>query len=905
MWFRSMLQLLARPSRRPARLSAIRKQQARRLLLEGLEDRRLLTFASAASYPVGGEPAAVVAADLNNDGLLDLATANNSTSSVSVLLGNPDGTFQAVLNSPTGAGPLSVAVGDFNDDGKLDLVTANSGDVSLLLGNGGGGFTAAASVGVSSIPSSVAVGDFNADGKMDLAVGGHTSYYIPPWFGGCGYYGCYGGGGYWVDQPSVSVLMGNGSGGFGAETLYQPAGSGSTTALTAADLNGDGLADLAAATGYGSIAVLLSTGAAGLSPNPIYSSGLYAQSLVAADTNGDSKLDLVAANGYGVGVLPGDGLGSFPYDSTRFYSAGAAAQSAGVADFNGDGKADIATANSDGSVSVLLGTGLAAGGSAYKPPVIIAGAGSSLGALAIGKFNGDARPDLAATSPSGNTAAVLLNDGLWPALDAPSISIADAAAVTEGNSGTVDANFTISLSAPSAQTVTVAYSTADGTATSGSDYQPKSQTLTFNPGETSQVVSIAVNGDRVGESAEGFSVKLTNPTNAFISRATAQGTILDDEPVVSIVDYASSPEGNTGTSEMSFAVTLSAPYDQPVTVDYATTGLTPDEEWWYGPGATAGDDYIAASGTVTFLAGQTTQTIQVPIVGDRTAEPDELFSVNLSNPDGALLSTSHAIATIANDEPSVWIDYNASQAEGNSGTSTMRFTVHLSAPYDVPVTVNYVTQDSGAVAGSDYIAAAGTVTIAAGTTTAFIDVQIIGDTVQEGDEYFYVSLTAATYASLGNSYGAGQILDDDTPPEIYIDDPTIYEGNSGTQTMPFTVYLTHPSGTTVSVNYATVNGTAKTSDNDYVATSGTLTFAPGETSKTIYITVRGDTRKESNEYFLVKLSSPTDATISDGQGQGTILNDDGSTKRGKHNSQAALFDAALDELLAAPKKRRS
>jgi len=234
----------------------------------------------------------------------------------------------------------------------------------------------------------------------------------------------------------------------------------------------------------------------------------------------------------------------------------------------------------------------------------------------------------------------------------------------------------------------------------------------------------------------------------------------------------------------------------------------------------------------------------------------------------------------------------------------MRFTVNLSAPYDVPVTVSYATQDSGAVAGSDYMAATGTATIAAGATTAFIDVQILGDRVQEGDEYFYVGLTAATNASLGNSYAAGNILDDDTPPEIYIDDPAIYEGNSGTQTIPFTVYLTHPRGTTVSVKYTTANGTAKTSDNDYLAQSGTLVFAPGETSKTINIAVRGDTRKESNEYFLVKLSSPTGATVSDSQGQGTILNDDGSAKPGRHNSQAALFDAALDELLAGPKKRR-
>src|SRR5688572_18785568 len=111
MWFRSMFKSLARSSRRRQKLALDGKQRAR----------RLLALAPAANYAVGGAPQAIISADLNNDGRLDLATANSSSSNVSVLLGNPDGTFQPAQNSPTGASPLSLAVGDFDEDGKLDL----------------------------------------------------------------------------------------------------------------------------------------------------------------------------------------------------------------------------------------------------------------------------------------------------------------------------------------------------------------------------------------------------------------------------------------------------------------------------------------------------------------------------------------------------------------------------------------------------------------------------------------------------------------------------------------------------------------------------------------------------------------------------------------------------------------
>jgi hypothetical protein len=146
MWFRSVVDSLqTRSSRRRLRNSWPRPTArsafaAHRINFEPLEDRRMLSFSPATDYPVGGYPAAMVSADFNADGRLDLATANSSNSNVSVILGNADGTFQAAQTSTTGDFPLSLAVGDFNADGKLDLATANSNDVSVLLGNGNGTF---------------------------------------------------------------------------------------------------------------------------------------------------------------------------------------------------------------------------------------------------------------------------------------------------------------------------------------------------------------------------------------------------------------------------------------------------------------------------------------------------------------------------------------------------------------------------------------------------------------------------------------------------------------------------------------------------------------------------------------------------------------------------------------------
>jgi len=213
--------------------------------------------------------------------------------------------------------------------------------------------------------------------------------------------------------------------------------------------------------------------------------------------------------------------------------------------------------------------------------------------------------------------------------------------------------------------------------------------------------------------------------------------------------------------------------------------------------------------------------------------------------------------------------------EGNTGTSNAVFTVTLSEPSPQTVSVQYNTAGGSASPGTDFTAASGLLTFAPGETSKTIPVPVAGDLVDEYDETFSVNLFNATNGVVVDGQATGTILDNDAAPTIVIRDASGSEGRKGTTTsFQFEVVLSAPSEKSVSVNFSTANGTATTADGDYVATSGTLVFNPGETLKRISVVVRGDNRRESNETFLVNLGSVTNAVLGDGQAVGTILDDD-------------------------------
>jgi hypothetical protein len=367
-------------------------------------------FLLAVTYPSNGQgfsAYSVAVADVNGDGKPDLLVADNcsavscSLGSVSVLLGNGDGTFQhAVSYSSGGERAESIAVGDVNGDGKPDLLVLNlcsaascaSGSVGVLLGNGDGTFQPATTFSSGAAePYSLAVADVNGDGKRDLLVAN------------CLFYGsdlpCPGVGG------PLSVLLGNGDGTFRTPVTYGTGGMAGSFSVAVADVNGDGKPDLLVTNWStnegnfnGNVGVLLGNGDGTFQPAVIYDSGgPGAFSVAVADVNGDGKPDVVVGNRIGLGVLLGDGDGTFhPVVSYNLFGAGAG--SVAVADVNGDGKPDLLVAmcaNADfwfcnDAVSVLLGNG----DGTFQAAVTYASGGYTAASLAVADVNGDTKPDV-------------------------------------------------------------------------------------------------------------------------------------------------------------------------------------------------------------------------------------------------------------------------------------------------------------------------------------------------------------------------------------------------------------------------------------------------------------------------------------------------------------------------------
>jgi len=217
---------------------------------------------------------------------------------------------------------------------------------------------------------------------------------------------------------------------------------------------------------------------------------------------------------------------------------------------------------------------------------------------------------------------------------------------------------------------------------------------------------------------------------------------------------------------------------------------------------------------------------------------------------------------------------NKSVTEEDSGSKNAVFTVTLSETSALQVSVSYATADSSANAGHDYTAKTGILSISAGDTEGTISIPVLGDTSDESDETFILTLSSPINASILDGEATGTIKDNDDPPSLSISDASITEGDSGTVNMTFTATLSNTSGFQVSVDYATANGTAK-AGSDYTATTGNLTLNPGEKSKTITVPVSGDVEEESDETFLVSLSKANNAIILDGEATGTIWDNDG------------------------------
>ncbi len=476
----------------------------------------------------------------------------------------------------------------------------------------------------------------------------------------------------------------------------------------------------------------------------------------------------------------------------------------------------------------------------------------------------------------------------------PTFSIADASGSEAGN-----VTFTVTRSGAPGNDVSVTAATgshvgATNPATAGTDYTAKTESLRFKADDSQETFQVAVTDDNFDEPDETFAVTLSGPVDndrlpapgIAAGGGTATGTITDNDPApVLSIDNPSVTEGDTTPATLTFTVTLAPASGKTVTVNYADrlTGT-----------ATSATDYTAlTSGTLTFAPGDTAKTIDVTVAGDTADEPDETVVLRLSSPADATLSgdaaTLDATGTITDNDPAPVLSIdNPSVTEGDTTPATLTFTVTLAPASGKTVTVNYADRLTGtATSATDYTAlTSGTLTFAPGDTAKTIDVTVAGDTADEPDETVVLLLSSPADATLSGDAATldatGTITDNDPAPVLSIKNVLLgYEGDEGVTNLTHRVTLSPASGRTVTVKYAdTGTGTATSGEGGDYATlsSGTLSFAPGETSKFIRIKANGDTDYEPDETIIVRLSEPVNATLSGGKNTldatGWIENDD-------------------------------
>jgi hypothetical protein len=438
----------------------------------------------------------------------------------------------------------------------------------------------------------------------------------------------------------------------------------------------------------------------------------------------------------------------------------------------------------------------------------------------------------------------------------PTISITNTS-VTQSTTDVINAVFTVTLTGATEESSSVSFNTTDGTAVSGLDYSTVSGTLNFAPGTApqTQTIVVPVLASAADASPLTFNVVLLNPpVNATIDpgHAQAQGTILNTPPVISI-GSVSAPAGDSGTTPFNFTISLSRPSRRPITVTYATADGT----------AQASADYNAVGHTtVTFAPNQTAMSVTVLVNGTTVSQPDKTFFVKLSNPLVAdpvnpvagTIGVGQGTGTILNHNGALTISDVTAQDRPDAAVQFI-FSVRLQNASINPISVDVSAVDGTAHAPADYTPLATTLNFAPGQTFLPVSVIVPADRNFHPSTNFFVNLSNPVNAVLMRAQGIGNIVSGVTPGSLQFSAATysVRESRGSVN-----IVITRAGGSTgsISVHFATSGGTA-VPNVAYVPTSGTLSFADGQTSASFPITILDDGVISLGQTVNVVLTSPT------------------------------------------------
>lgn len=382
----------------------------------------------------------------------------------------------------------------------------------------------------------------------------------------------------------------------------------------------------------------------------------------------------------------------------------------------------------------------------------------------------------------------------------------------------------------------------------------------------------------------------------------AFGIILNDDTNDASLSIAATNasrlEGNSGNTAFTFTVTRTGNTSGTASANFAVTGS--------GTNLASASDFSGSlpTGTISFEAGETTKTLTINVSGDTAVEPNEGFTVTLSNVVGASLGTASATGTIRNDDSSLSIAAtSASNSEGDSGTTPFTFTVTRIGTISGTASVDYAVTGSGTntADATDFGGAlpSGTINFAATETTKTITINVAGDSTKEGDEGFTIALSNPSGANIGTASADGTIRNDDAVSTLTIGIDARAELNRGNTPFVFSVSRTGDSSGAASATFTVAAGGSRPADAaDFGGSfpTGTVSFAAGETSQKITVSVSGDTDFEAEETFEVTLSNPIGTTLGTNSiGRGYIRNDDVAPIVIESSTQTFVVDTLVDE----------